>query len=156
MKAWFYNLQPRERWIVSVGLVAAVLIVFWAFVFKPMRSQSQLLQTAVESKQRLLVDLARLEGAQTPLSSGGSVQGREQTLVVVIDTTAQQHGISLSRTRPNGPSGIDVTFQGASFDVLVAWLMTLHGTYAVDVESASFTSARVQGLVNGQLSLQRL
>jgi general secretion pathway protein M len=156
MKAWFYGLQPRERWIAGVGLVAALLIVFWAFIFKPVQSQSQSLQTAVENKQRLLVDLARLEGAQAPLSSGGSVQGREQTLVVVIDTTAQQHGITLSRTRPNGPSGIDVTFQGASFDVLVAWLMTLHGTYAVDVESASFTSARVQGLVNGQLSLQRL
>jgi general secretion pathway protein M len=157
MKAWFYGLQPRERWILGVGLVATVLIVFWAFVLKPLQRQSQSLQTAVESKQRLLVDLAQLEGAQTPLSPGGSgVQGREQTLVVVIDTTAQQHGIALSRTRPNGPSGIDVTFQGASFDVLVAWLMTLHGTYAVDVESASFTSARIQGLVNGQLSLQRL
>ncbi len=156
MKAWFYGLQPRERWIFGVGLVTAVLIVFWAFVIRPVQNQSQSLQAAVESKQRLLVDLARLEGAQTPLPSGGSVQGREQTLVVVIDTTAQQHGITLSRTRPNGPSGIDVTFQGASFDVLVAWLLTLHGTYAVDVESASFTSARVQGLVNGQLSLQRL
>lgn len=156
MRAWFYGLQPRERWILSMGFGVAVLIVFWAFVFKPVRGQSQTLQTAVESKQRLLVDLARLEGAQTPLPSGGSVQGREQTLVVVIDTTAQQHGITLSRTRPNGPSGIDVTFQGASFDVIVSWLMTLHGTYAVDVDSASFTSARVQGLVNGQLSLQRL
>lgn len=156
MRDWFYGLQPRERLIASVGLAAAILIVLWAFVFKPVQSQSQSLQTAVESKQRLLVDLARLEGAQSPLPSGGSVQGREQTLVVVIDTTAQQLGITLSRTRPNGPSGIDVTFQGASFDVLVSWLMTLHSTYAVDVESASFTSARVQGLVNGQLSLQRL
>lgn len=156
MKAWFYGLQPRERWIVSAGAVVAALIVLWTFALNPVRSQSNSLRTAVESKQRLLVDLGRLEGAQSPSAAGGSVQGRDQTLVVVIDTTAQQHGISLSRTRPNGPNGIDVTFQGAPFDVLVSWLMTLHGTYAVDVESASITSARVQGLVNGQLSLQRL
>jgi general secretion pathway protein M len=156
MKAWFYSLQPRERWILGGGAVAAVVIVFWAFVLTPLRSQSATLRTAVESKQRLLVDLSRLEGSTMPASAGGGVQGRDQTLVVVVDTTAQQHGLVLSRTRPNGPSGIDVTFQGASFDVLVSWLMTLHGTYAVDVESASFTSARAQGLVNGQLSLQRL
>jgi general secretion pathway protein M len=156
MKAWFYALQPRERWILGGGGLVALLIVVWAFVLTPLRAQSVRLGTAVETKQRLLVDLARLEGAQTSTLAATSVQGRDQTLVVVVDTTAQQHGLALARTRPNGPNGIDVTFQGASFDVLVEWLMTLHGTYAVDVESASLTSARVQGLVNGQLSLQRL
>jgi type II secretory pathway component PulM len=84
------------------------------------------------------------------------VEGANQTLVVVIDNTAQAHGLRLSRSRPNGPSGVDVTFQGVPFDVLVAWLMTLHTTYAVDVESASLSNAREQGLVNGQLSLHRL
>ncbi len=76
MNAWFYGLQPRGRWIVGVGLVAAVLIVLWAFVFKPVWSQSQSLQTAVESKQRLLVDLARIAGEQTPLTYGGNVQAQ--------------------------------------------------------------------------------
>ena len=27
MKAWFYGLQPRERWIVAVGAAAAVVII---------------------------------------------------------------------------------------------------------------------------------
>ena len=49
-----------------------------------------------------------------------------------------------------------MTFQGASFDALAAWLVALHGTYGVDVETASFSSAREPGLVNGQLLLRRL
>jgi hypothetical protein len=32
----------------------------------------------------------------------------------------------------------------------------LHDRYGVDVETASFSSAREPGLVNGQLSLHRL
>jgi type II secretory pathway component PulM len=120
----------------------------------PLRTQAATLRTAVDTKQRLLIDLARLEGTQAP--SVVNVQGAGQTLVVIVDSTAQSHGLTLSRTRPNGPNGIDVTFQGAQFDLLVAWLMTLQSSYAVDVESASLTSARVQGLVNGQLSLHRL
>jgi type II secretory pathway component PulM len=83
-------------------------------------------------------------------------QGADQTLVVIVDNTARSHGLDLPRTRANGPSGVDVTFQGASFDSLVAWLLVLHGTYGVDVETASFSSGREAGLVNGQISLHRL
>ena len=39
---------------------------------------------------------------------------------------------------------------------VVAWLVALHGTYGIDVETASFSSAREPGLVNGQVSLRRL
>ena len=49
-----------------------------------------------------------------------------------------------------------MSLQSASFDALAAWLRDLHGTYGVDVETASFSSAREPGLVNGQLSLHRL
>lgn len=155
MRAWFDSLQPRERWIVLGGAAAALVIILWAGVLRPLGTGAETLRAAVDTKQRLLIDLARLEATQSPTRSNG-VQGADQTLVVIVDNTAQSHGLTLSRTRPNGPNGIDVTFQGASFDVLVAWLVTLHDSYAVDVESASLSSARVQGLVNGQLSLHRL
>lgn len=153
MKQWFYGLQPRERWIVSVGAIAAVIMILWIGALRPLQSGTAALRTAVDTKQRLLVEVSRLEGSG-PTVSGR--QGADQTLVVIVSNTAAAQGLDLPRTRPNGPSGIDVTFQGASFDALVTWLVTLHTTYGVDVETASFSSAREPGLVNGQLSLHRL
>jgi general secretion pathway protein M len=153
MKQWFYGLQPRERWIVSVGAVAAVIMILWIGVLRPLQTQTAALRTAVDTKQRLLVDVSRLDGTG-PVATGR--QGGDQTLVVIVSNTAAAHGLDLPRTRPNGPSGIDVTFQGAPFDALVTWLVTLHTSYGVDVETASFSSAREPGLVNGQLSLHRL
>jgi general secretion pathway protein M len=153
MRAWFDGLAPRERWILIGGIIAAVIILWW-LALRPLQTGSASLRTAVESKQRLLLDLARLERVAP---GGPSTRSAPQTtLVVLVDTTAKQHGLQLARSRPNGPSGVDVTFQGVPFDVLVAWLMTLHGSYAVDVESASLSPGREQGLVNGQLSLHRL
>ena len=154
MRAWFFGLQMRERWIVGVGVSAAVAIILWGFVVQPLRSEMAALRTAVDTKQRLIVDVARVEGSQP--AARGNRQGAEQTLVVIVDNTARNHGLDLPRTRANGPSGVDVTFQGASFDSLVAWLLVLHSTYGVDVETASFSNGRAPGLVNGQLSLQRL
>ena len=152
MRAWFNNLQPRERWILIAGAVVTVIIALWAGVLLPLRSQSTALQAAVESKQRLLLDLARLGAAPAVRAPGTSAD----TLVVLVDRTAQANGLRITRSRPNGPSGVDVTLQAVPFDVLMTWLMTLHGTYSVDVESAQLSTARQQGLVNGQVSLHRL
>ncbi|MEO8465233.1 MAG: type II secretion system protein GspM [Gammaproteobacteria bacterium] len=154
MRAWFTNLQPRERWILIAGVVVVLGVVLWAGVLRPLRAQSATLQASVASKQRLLLDLGRV-GASAPGRDPGT-SAPEQTLVVVVDSTAQVHGLRIARSRPSGPSGVEVTLQGVPFDVLVAWLMTLHGTYAVDVESAQLSTARQQGLVNGQVSLHRL
>jgi type II secretory pathway component PulM len=155
MKTWFYGLQPRERWIVSVGAVVAVVIIVWGFVVRPLRAENAALRASVDAKERLLVDVARIEGEQ-PSSVASNREGAAQTLVVIIDNTARSHGLNPPRTRANGPSGVDVSFQGESFDAIVAWLLVLHGTYGVDVETASFSSGRAPGLVNGQLLLRRL
>jgi type II secretory pathway component PulM len=154
VRAWFDSLQPRERWILVAGIIVALGVVLWAGVLRPLRAQSVTLQAAVDSKQRLLLDLGRLGTTSAPRPPG--TQAPEQTLVVLVNSTAQAHGLSITRSRPNGPSSVEVTLQAVPFDVLVAWLMTLHGTYAVDVESAQLTTARQQGLVNGQVSLHRL
>ncbi len=156
MKAWFFALQPRERWILTAGAVVALAIVAWGLVLKPLRAQSAVVAASVESKRRLLVDLARLDGLQGGATSARAIQDADKTLVVIITNTAQAYGLTFPRARPNGPSGIDVTFQGAPFDVLTEWLVALHDNYAIDVESASLSSGREQGLVNGQLSLHRL
>lgn len=154
MKEWFYGLQPRERWIFALGAAAAVVIIVWGFIISPLRAETARLRTSVDAKQRLLIDVARIEGQQ-PSSAVNNRQGAEQTLVVIIDNTARSHGLN-PRTRANGPSGVDVSLQAVPFDSLVGWLLLLHGTYGVDVDTASFSAGREPGLVNGQLTLRRL
>jgi type II secretory pathway component PulM len=101
----------------------------------------------------LLVNLAQIDGQV--VSSPSDAPGRDQTLVVLVGNSASEHGVALTRTRPDGPDGIQVTFGNASFDTLVAWLVALDAQYRVTVESASFTGTRQPGIVNGQLLLRR-
>jgi type II secretory pathway component PulM len=155
MKAWFYGLQMRERWIVGLGAAVAVAIILWGFVVRPLRAEVTSLRAAVDTKQRLLVDVARVEVSQ-PGRVTSNRQGANQTLNVIIPTTASSYGLGTPRTRANGPSGVDVTLQGVSFDALMGWLVALQNTYGVEVENLSVTNAREPGLVNGQVSLHRL
>lgn len=155
MKAWFYGLQMRERWIVVLGAAAAVVIVVWGFILAPLGNEIDRLRASIDTKQRLLIDVARVEG-QSPSSVVTNRQGNNQTLMVIVGNTAGANGLNPSRTTANGPSGVNVSIQNAPFDALATWLVTLHETYGIDVESASLSSAREPGLVNGQLTLRRL
>jgi type II secretory pathway component PulM len=154
MREWFASLQERERLIFIAGAAAATLIVVWAFGLRPLRAELVELRETVADKQRLVIDIGRVQA----LASSGetpSAQPGEQSLVVLVDNTAQTFGLSSPRTRPDGADGVNVAFQGVPFDALLSWLIALETTYGVAVESASFSSARERGLVNGQLFLRR-
>jgi len=154
MKAWFFGLAVRERWLVAIGAGAAAVIVLWGFILTPLNDEIARLRTSVDAKQRLLIDVARIEG-QNPSAVVTNRQGSNQTLMVIVNNTAGSHGLSL-RATANGPSGVNVSVQNAPFDALAAWIVTLDGTYGIDVEAASFIPAREPGLVTGQLTLRRL
>jgi type II secretory pathway component PulM len=154
MKAWFANLEPRERLIFVIGSVAALLIIGWSFVLKPLREATADLRDAVATKQELLVGLGRVEG----LSGVDPVPAADQaelSIVVLVDRTARDRGLTLPRQRPDGQDGVNVTIQNTSADALFGWLISLDATHSVSVESGSISGAREQGLVNGQLSLRR-
>jgi type II secretory pathway component PulM len=150
MRAWFANLQARERLILLGGALGLVLIGLW-FAMLEMSSGTEVLRDAVAQKQRMLIAMQPFEG-QVPQNAQ---QGAGQTLVVLVSNTAQQHNLALTRTRPDGPDGIQVTFGNVSFDTLVGWLVALEKEHSVAVESATFTSTRQRGVVNGQLLLRR-
>lgn len=156
MREWFGRLEPRERWILSGGVVLAALIVFWAFAWLPLRRASAELYQSVADKQALLTDLRRAEALRRGAASSAR-PALTESLVVLVDQTARAQGLasSFTRTRPDGATGISVSFQNAAFDDILAWLAQLHSAYGVSVESASFTGAEQHGLVTGQVFLRR-
>jgi type II secretory pathway component PulM len=151
MKAWFTNLQPRERLILLGGIAAVLLIAVWFGVMR-LHAQTEVLRDAVAAKQRMLVDLSRVGSRPAPQANA---QGNQQTLVVVIDGSAREHGIVLTTRRPDGPDGVQVAFSNVPFDMLLEWLVALEKQSSVAVEAASFTTAKQKGIVNGQLTLRR-
>jgi general secretion pathway protein M len=156
VKAWFARLEPRERWILSAGAVLAAIIVLWGFVWVPLGNGSAELRERIDDKQALLADLQRAAAL-----GGGTSRGQRpaptQSLVVLVDQTARTHGLadSFTRTRPDGADAINVSFQNAPFDGILAWLVRLNTDYGIRVESASFNGSRERGLVTGQLFLRR-
>ena len=157
MRAWFDNLNPRERLIVGVGGTLAVLLVAWAYLWTPLVTRASELDSAVADKRLLLIDLQRAAALSANAPVTASARESAESLVVLVANTADSVGLSdsFSQTRPDGADSINVNFRDAPFDILVGWLVLLDSTYGVAVESAAFNGTDESGVVSGQLFLTR-
>jgi type II secretory pathway component PulM len=156
MRAWFDGLEQRDRIVLAAGAVAVVLIVAWALIWTPLRSGAVELDDTVAEKHEMLATLRRAQALGGPAAPGAAAAAT-QSLVLIVDQTHRAHGLTgtLSRNQPDGTDGIRVTFQAASFDSLVTWLVALQRSYGVAVESANFDGTREAGLVGATLVLRR-
>ncbi|MEE8093419.1 MAG: type II secretion system protein GspM [Gammaproteobacteria bacterium] len=154
MREWFDGLEQRDRIVLAAGAVAVVLIVAWVFIWTPLRSGAAELDDTVAEKHEMLATLQRAQALGGPAPSAAAAT---QSLVLIVDQTHRAHGLTgtLSRNQPDGTDGIRVTFQAASFDSLVTWLVALQRSYGVAVESANFDGTREAGLVGATLVLRR-
>ena len=154
MKAWFEMLEPRERLVVLVGGVIAVLIVAWSFAWTPLRDANLELDIILAEKHSMLADARRVQAlGAPPVPPAASAE----SLVLVVDQTHRAHGLggTLSRNQPDGEDGIRVTFQRVPFAQLVSWLGALRQGHGIIVISANLDGTQQPGLVNASLVLRR-
>ena len=62
---------------------------------------------------------------------------------------------ALAGSEPNGPGGIQVRMEKASFDAMIGWLSRLSQQNGIGVEGASIDSGGGPGLVNAAIVLHQ-
>jgi type II secretory pathway component PulM len=150
---WFRQREPREQLVLGIGATLAIVIVGWNFVWLPLRDGASELNATVAERSRQLVDLHRAAG----LSASTAVQANADapSLLPLVDETARKLGLVFERQNPDGPDAITVSFRDARFDRLIGWLIDLEQTYGLAAVNVSFTQSGGQGLVSGQIRLER-
>jgi general secretion pathway protein M len=157
IKAWYQALQPRERLlVVSAGAVVAFLLLIM-LLFGPLASSLRTRQERVTNKQQDLVWMRSVSNSVRMMAASQTSGISSESLVVLINRTAQQAGITgaLTNQAPQGDNGIRIRLEGASFDAMVAWLGVLDQQYGVRVDNASMDRGDKIGVVNASLMLAR-
>jgi general secretion pathway protein M len=156
LKVWYKALQPRERLIVMSGGAIVALAILYLAVFTLGKSVDTR-QSLVERKQQDLVwmrsmsNTVRMAAATRP----GGMNG--ESLVVLINRTAQQTGIAsaLTNQAPQGDNSIRVRLEQANFDAVIGWLGMLEQQFGIQTETASLDRGDKLGIVNASLVLTR-
>ena len=124
LKTWYYGLQPRERWMVSVASLLVVLTLIYLFVLAPFYAAIDARAERVSKKE---ADLAWMRSVASdvialsqdaPMAAGPS----GESLVVLVDRAARECGLSSALTgqTPNGTS----SSCGAAWRSAISWPST--------------------------------
>ena len=77
--------------------------------------------------------------------------GQQHITALAVDN----EGRLLAGSEPNGPGGIQVRLEKASFDAMIGWLSRLSQQNGITVDGASIDSAGAPGLVNASIVLRQ-
>lgn len=159
MKDWFESLEQREKILVSVGAVAVIITVLYAFAWLPIDKGHKELSASVDRWQRSLSELQPLKHQKPATATSRPAAAANQTPVVIVDQTLRARGLdrALQRSQPTTSTGIRVEFENVAFDDLVLWLGDLNAQYAMDVTTGTFSKPNraEPGRINANLTLER-
>lgn len=159
MKAWFLNLEPRERLTLVIGAVCAILILSYALVWSPVTRDVAALESQISGLREAAVwmDRAADEVAGSRALAPTPRVASSSPLLTLVEQTAKQGGLAgaLKRVEPQGADRARVWLEQASFDALVRWLADVQKRMGVYAESAVVDPQKEAGVVNARLVLRR-
>lgn len=159
IRAWLEQLQPRERLLVTVAGVLAVVALAVILGVRPLYGSSARVAEQVVDKQALLTELEQVASRLGPQTGGTSSGGPEdgQPLVLLVDRTTRARGLGafLKRNEPDGASSIRLRFENAPFDALMEWLAEMQASHHVVTQNASIDPGQEPGRVSCSLQLTR-
>jgi len=155
MKLSFDTMSEREQRLLKLGGIAAVLILIFG-VLLPLDGSVAKARARITQKQ---ADLVWMRNVAPVIQQSGPVhnRGTGESLIVIVDRSARESGLekALAGSEPNGPGGIQVRLEKASFDAMIGWLSRLSQQNGVSVDGASIDSAGAPGMVNASIVLRQ-
>jgi type II secretory pathway component PulM len=156
VRDWLANLSVRERNLVYGAAALLGVLLLYLLLVLPFQTADSRLTKRVEQKSANLAWMR--EKAPQIMSAAGTVQSRQggESLVVIVDRTAREAGLgtALRDQSPTGENGLRLRLEAASFDTLVAWLVSLQQQHGIGIDAATVDAA-APGLVNATLTLSQ-
>jgi len=146
-------LSDRERRLVLLGAVAAVVLLLLAVVLPIERGVSR----SAANVTRKQSDLGWIQQMAPALAAAPrAAPANTESLIVLIDRSARDAGLgqSLTGSQPSGNGAMRTQFEKADFSQLVQWIAMLSQQYGVQAESAQFDAGGAPGVVNAVVVLR--
>ena len=159
MKAWFEQLEQRERLLVMIAGALVIFAMLVVLIIRPISGQTSRGLEIVDEKRALLTELGQVAQRIGPQGGGTSAVNitNADSLVVVVDQTTRSTGLAtyLKRNQPDGADSIRLRFENAPFDTIVEWLAELQLNFGMSATSANIDMTAEPGRVNCNFTLAR-
>lgn len=149
-KQWYRDLARKEQQLILALAVVVVIFIFAKLIWQPIANsrdrlliQNQQAQQELTTVRALAAEYNSLKSVAGPTSRAGS-----GNLNQLLNNSVKRHQLSLKRLQPSSNGDVQLRFENAVFNRLVAWLNELEVANGVVVKDISITPAAAAGLVN--------
>ena len=140
----FQGLTQRERAVLGIGGISALLIVVYSFVWQPWQEDLNRLRIQVPLKKETLAWMNQQKSLVNPLLKKANQKSKssDKPLLTVVERSAKQSKMDayIRRMSPGEEGQVKLWLTDANFEQWITWLEKLRKA-GVEVESASINQA---------------
>ncbi|WP_275100444.1 type II secretion system protein GspM [Sedimenticola hydrogenitrophicus] len=159
MRAWFYSLAERERFIVSFGLLVLLLIIVYLLIIEPANRSVDQAFHKVNAIETDVVRLQQIIGKYNELDEFKNTPSQEigRSLLSLIDQSSESSGIktAIKRLMPEGDAKVRVHLENAEFNRLISWLISNYQQQGISTEALNIRVTDEPGTISGTVLLVR-
>lgn len=144
-KVWFKGLTERERKLVLVASIVAIVGIFYFAIWSPLNAAIIKQQLAIANDQKLLTWVDEQANRATVLRQSSGLQSFSGSLTQVVNQTTRSANIPVSRMQPQGEELV-VYIDQVAFNEYLQWLAALEKRGIIIVQS-DLSEVDVKGFV---------
>ena len=151
IKVWWQGLNLREQRLVLVMGSAFSIFLLYSLVWQPLNDNLANKKKSLASRQALLTWVVDNTARYQSIQSTGSNKQSSSSLSSIINRTANQQQLTITRMQPQGEM-LQVWLDSAPFTQLLFWLENLANNEGLQVQAIDLT----KGDNPGEVRVRRL
>ena len=147
MKAYWSQLNERERWMVGLGAMFCVIYLFYMLIYAPLARAVHNQSQQLLEKQETLVWMQQVRQQYKAKTAPQTLTSSK--LLTVLDeqlnkTSFKHFPYQLQQT---GASDIQLSFDKVPYQALMSWIWSLNEKYTLSIKQLNVERTDVPGVV---------
>ena len=156
MQQWFNGLTRQEQIMISLGGTAVLAYLVFVIFLRPMANSADVLEQQNNVAMESLSQVKNLAAEFNSLRAAGASNTKtgKQNLARLVDTSVKRNQLTMLRFQPSASGDVQVRFENAVFNHVIAWLAELEIDNGVLIKDLSISPGNAGGIVNVSVRLR--
>lgn len=146
MKAYWQQLEEKDKKLVSIlGVTVLIAIVYW-FIWQPLVDDIAKTKRQITAQSNTLAEVKSIGQKIVNLQGGASTKRTSGSLNQIVNRSAKLYSVKIERMQTKSDS-LQLWLTDMPFDSLLGWIDNLEQQHGVVTENLDISATDISGMV---------